>query len=165
MLYDFSLKKGDSILLYSLDPNTIVIGDLSSLVTEVGDTVLEESSDKRLRKWLRIEEFAEGGGDEDIWIEGIGSLRDGPLGSRFGLAGARDVLYKCFDDENIYYYNKNIPWYKDFSSSIHHLDEDSYAHTNKAEEANGIFDLSGKKVKTADPNQIYISNGKKYLSK
>ena len=60
LLYDFSLNKGDSILLYPLDPNTVVIGDLSSLVTEVGDTVLEESSDKRVRKWLRIDEFAEG---------------------------------------------------------------------------------------------------------
>ncbi len=119
LLYDFSLNKGDSILLYPLDPNTVVIGDfdLSSLVTEVGDTILEESSDKRVRKWLRIDEFAEGGGFNDTWIEGIGSLRGGPLGSRFNYTGGH-VLYKCFDDDNIYYINKDIPWQKDFASSI-----------------------------------------------
>ena len=163
LLYDFSLNKGDTIHLYPLDPNTIVIGDLSSLVTEAGDTVLEESSDKRVRKWLRIVDYAEGGGDEDIWIEGIGSLRNGPLGSRFGYAGVCNVLFKCFDDENIYYFNKDIPWYKEFASSIRQIDEDSDAHTNKANIE--IFDLTGKKVETETPGQIYISNGKKYLSK
>ena len=118
LLYDFSLNKGDSILLYPLDPNTVVIGDfdLSSLVTEVGDTILEESSDKRVRKWLRIDEFAEGGGFNDTWIEGIGSLRGGPLGSRFNYTGGH-VLFKCYDDDNIYYINKNIPWQNEFVPS------------------------------------------------
>jgi len=149
LLFDFSTNVSDT--LYQEIPYKLILDDdtlsaLPYLVKEVGDTILEESSDKRLRKWLSVCSLLHG--EEDIWIEGIGSMRFGPIGSRFGTSGASHILYKCFDEENIYYFNKNIPWYKELLSSIQPIENDNDTDSNKNEGVQGTYTLQGIKADT-----------------
>ncbi|MBR3092572.1 MAG: hypothetical protein IKG99_06055 [Bacteroidaceae bacterium] len=116
LLFNFAVSQGDTISLFPHYPELLNVEELSSLVTAVGDTILEDSSDKRVRKWVSVCEYDDGGGSQDIWIEGIGSLRGGPDGSLFSFSGGH-VLFKCYDDDNIYYINKNIPWQNEFVPS------------------------------------------------
>jgi len=155
LLFDFSVNKGDKISLFDFHPQLSPLTDLWTtddypiLVTEVGDTILEDSSDKRVRKWVRI--YSEWDEEEDTWIEGIGSLKGGPIGSELGIAGAVHYLYKCFDDENIYYFNKNIPWYNELLSSIQLIENDNDTDMNRNDGVQETYTLQG--IKTDTPSK------------
>jgi hypothetical protein len=148
LILDFAVNKGDTLLRYT--PSSEYSNYpmyYTLLVEDVGDTILENSSDKRLRKWVRVDDWGWG---EDIWVEGIGSLRGGPSGSQFDLAGVTYTLFKCFDDENIYYSNQTVPWDKNLILSIRNV-EDTEADCNRNDGVQETYTLQG--IKTDTPSK------------
>ncbi len=92
LFFDFGLKVGDAFTLW----------DEVCTVTAVRDTVINDIS----RKMLCLK----AGSLEDKWIEGIGSLTNGLFTDRFIIAGARDLLLCCHQDNGLIYMN---PEYND----------------------------------------------------
>ena len=141
-LFDFSVNNGDTLHLYTPGPGDIVDEELYTLsITGVSDTVMEDSSDRRVRKTVYVSYC----GEPEIWIEGIGSLTNGPFGCRFAPAGGINTLFKCFDDENIYYSDQTVPWDKNQILSIRNT-EDSETYSKKNEGVQGTYTLQGIKI-------------------
>ena len=150
LIFDFSVNKGDTIhhfLPYMADDP---LSEDHYMVTAVGDTVLERSSDKRVRKWVYVI-YPYGNYRGDLWIEGIGSLSNGPVGSQFDFAGSRSVLFKCFDDSNIYYNDQTVPWDKNLISSINKIDDDKDTDSKRTGSDRRIYTLQG--IKTDAPSK------------
>ncbi len=150
LIFDFSVNKGDTIhhfLPYMADDP---LSEDHYMVTAVGDTVLERSSDKRVRKWVYVI-YPYGNYRGDLWIEGIGSLSNGPVGSQFDFAGSRSVLFKCFDDSNIYYNDQTVPWDKNLISSINKIDDDKDTDSKRTGSDRRIYTLQG--IKTDTPSK------------
>ena len=150
LIFDFSVNKGDTIhhfLPYMADDP---LSEDHYMVTAVGDTVLERSSDKRVRKWVYVI-YPYGNYRGDLWIEGIGSLSNGPVGSQFDFAGSRSVLFKCFDDSNIFYNDQTVPWDKNLISSINKIDDDKDTDSKRTGSDRRIYTLQG--IKTDAPSK------------
>ena len=150
LIFDFSVNKGDTIhhfLPYMADDP---LSEDHYMVTAVGDTVLERSSDKRVRKWVYVI-YPYGNYRGDLWIEDIGSLSNGPVGSQFDFAGSRSVLFKCFDDSNIYYNDQTVPWDKNLISSINKIDDDKDTDSKRTGSDRRIYTLQG--IKTDAPSK------------
>ena len=89
---------------------TIECGEsLNFRVTAVTDTILTSSSDRTRRKCIYLEctddSFA-----NDVWVEGIGSLRFGIEGNLALAVGSKATLIKCTSDEEVLYLNPNQEW-------------------------------------------------------
>jgi len=153
LIFDFSVNKGDTIFRYR-NVQGEKKEEMPYLVTEVGDTILEGMTDKRVRKYVHVAMLYSNSGswaENDTWIEGIGSLKNGPIGSLFdNFMGSRRVLFKCFDDENIYYSNQTVPWDKNLILSIRNV-EDTEADCNRNDGVQETYTLQG--IKTDTPSK------------
>lgn len=105
LLMDFSMQEGD---VYRFDDDYYDVHPY--VVTAVSDTILENSFDRKPRKCIYLSRIANGeilteDYHRDVWIEGIGSMKDGLMGMEcFQLSGARQLM-KCTEHGNIIYYN------------------------------------------------------------
>ena len=147
---DFSLQEGD---LYCLDN-----GCSEYYVTAVSDTILENSTDKKLRKCIHLSRIVNGeimyeDYNCDIWIEGIGSVKYGLIGMYGDMPGGSSRLIKCTQQENVIYQ------YDDATSSVHNI-------VRQIEDDNKYIDLQGRRLDSQSRNKgIYIQNGKKVVVK
>ena len=147
---DFSLKEGD---IYSQEE------EHEYLVMSVSDTILENSTDKKVRRCLRLGWILSDNSIStelrDTWIEGVGSLTNGLTGMyELGLPGGFNKLMKCTQQTATIYENK---------------DETTLINTveRQPEKNDKFFDLQGRQLTTLPPMQrgFYIRNGKKYVVK
>ena len=95
MLYDFSMQVGDTIYMY---------GEYM-VVIETGETIVNGEPRQQV-----VLEYPWGGGESEIWIEGIGSLY-GIIdsGSLFLVGGSTDLL--CYyEDGDLIWQNSNPNW-------------------------------------------------------
>lgn len=143
---DFSLQVGDKFdcIIFS-DPEDYVI---TFVVTAVSDTIMQSSSDKKLRKCFHLQSEALPQLSE-IWVEGIGSLRYGLLGFTyyFEKVGAIPRFVKCVKDDEILYNNEII------------TDIQPQKISKNLYDNNTIYDLNGHSILQAQKG-IYIQNGK-----
>lgn len=153
LLMDFSLTKGETAVCYRGENN-----DVEYVVEAVTDTVLPESTDLFRRKCLHVHNTSDPK-DTDVWVEGIGSMKYGIMCWNVDDKKGRSALASCKQGDFVLM--------EDSTKIIQEttIIDEIFRERNKVEEDKGIFDLSGKKVDTERPNHIYISNGKKYLSK
>ena len=96
---DFSLQAGDVFRYESYE----------YIVTVVSDTLFENAADRRPRKCIHLNRYFEGevlSGEfhEDVWIEGIGSLKFGLMGMGWaGYVGGSCQLYRCTQQGKVIY--------------------------------------------------------------
>ncbi len=147
---DLSLQTGDKFdcQFYSNPKDTV----LTFVVTAASDTILESSTDKKVRRCIHIlsENYPK---LSEIWIEGIGSLKYGLLGFTyyFEMVGAIPKMIKCVDDDMILYKY-------DVVTDIKHQKFSKNVFNNT------IYDLNGRKMRQPRKG-IYIHKGKKQISK
>ena len=103
---DFSLQVGGVFQPYEE-------GGSSYVVTAVSDTILENSFDRKPRKCIHLSRTINGEiyyeeWHREVWIEGIGSLRDGLLGTT-EYGGASHQLIKCTQRGNVIYQYDDTP--------------------------------------------------------
>ena len=103
---DFSLQVGGVFQPYEE-------GGSSYVVTAVSDTILENSFDRKPRKCIHLSRTINGEiyyeeWHREVWIEGIGSLRDGLLGTT-EYGGASHQLIKCTQQGNVIYQYDDTP--------------------------------------------------------
>lgn len=144
---DFSLQVGNVFQLYEE-------GSSSYVVTAVSDTILENSFDRKPRKCIHLSRTINGEifyeeWNREVWIEGIGSLRDGLLGTT-EYGGASHQLIKCTQQGNIIYQY-------DDATSVQGIKEQPLEDVS-------IYNLAGQKV-NASYKGIVIRNGKKVIVK
>ena len=97
---DFSLHVGDE---YRLDDYSHTY-----IVTEVSDTILENSFDRKPRRCIHLSltlngEIISGDYYRDVWIEGIGSVKYGQMGMHGNMPGGSCLLMKCTQPEGVIY--------------------------------------------------------------
>lgn len=86
--FDFSLEVGDTFLL----------NDISRSVTSTGNILLNGINCKTLS--------LKNGNEEDIWVEGIGSLITGIFSDSFVSAGGKYLLLCCHQENTLLYMNE-----------------------------------------------------------
>lgn len=146
---DFSLNRGDVFQLsMSSDPN-----DRSDFtVTEMSDVVLENSADQTPRKCLHLQPEGMLGWDE-VWIEGIGSLTGGLMGTAiYRASGTYPNLMRCVDNDKLLFE------YGTTTSMAQPPIKHSVASSR-------IHDLQGRRVNSLSAKGIYIQNGRKVVVK
>ena len=144
---DFSLQVGGVFQPYEE-------GGRSYVVTAVSDTILENSFDRKPRKCIHLSRTINGEiyyeeWHREVWIEGIGSLRDGLLGTT-EYGGASHQLIKCTQQGNVIYQYDN-------TTSVHGIKHQPIHKTH-------TFNLAGQRVNTSYKG-IVIQNGKKVIVK
>jgi len=147
---DFSLQVGNKFdCRFSFDSKDTI---LTFVVTTASDTILDSSTDKKVRRCIHIlsESYPK---LSEIWIEGIGSLEYGLLGFTyyFEKVGAIPKMIKCVDDDMILYKY-------DVVTDIKHQKFSKNVFNDT------IFDLNGRKIRQPRKG-IYIHKGKKQISK
>ena len=142
---DFSLQVGDVFELNEEDEDLFV-------VTAVSDTILENSIDRMPRKCIHLSLSINGETlyDEwarDVWIEGIGSVKKGVMGTN-GSGGTIQQLIKCTQQDNV----------------IYQYDDETSVQGIKQQPLDDvpIYNLAGQKV-DASYKGIVIQNGKKRI--
>lgn len=157
-IMDFARDVGDILTLGSSSDGEN--SGVDFMVTNVSDTILESSTDKRPRRCLHLQSRVNSD-EKDVWVEGIGSLYYGITGIVMGShSGSIPRLMKCNEDEVILFqYNEN-------ETSVRSV------VSNKVRRKEICHDLQGRKLKTrskkdgdAFPLGIYIQNGKKFVMK
>lgn len=101
---DFSLQLGDIFELNEED-------NFPFIVTAVSDTVLENSFDRKPRKCIHLAQFFNGeilpeDGYHDVWIEGVGSVKKGVMGTN-ASSGSIQQLVRCTQQGNVIYQYDN----------------------------------------------------------
>ena len=149
LLMDFSMQEGD---VYRFDDDEDAP---AYIVTAVSDTILENSFDRKPRKCIHLARRFNGeilteDYHRDVWIEGIGSMKDGLMGMEFfHLSGSRQLL-KCTQQGKVIYQN-------DDATSVQGIKEQPLADTVN-------YNLAGQKA-NASYKGIVIQNGKKVIMK
>lgn len=90
LVFDFSMKVGESIIFHKAKYTVIA----------VGDTLINNS--------LYRTHILKGTFGEDKWIEGIGSLTGGLFPDRFMLDGIGYLLLSCYQGDELLYINSNV---------------------------------------------------------
>ena len=103
---DFSLQEGDVFELNEEDYPPYV-------VTAISDTILENSFDRKPRKCIHLSQSINGeiiyeDWASDIWIEGIGSVKKGVMGTN-ASSGSIQQLIKCTQQGNVIYQYDDTP--------------------------------------------------------
>ena len=91
LLYDYSMEVGDSII--------VSYGGIMTVIETGTENILGEE-----RKRLVLREMTDG--YEDIWIEGIGSVKNGYL-----YPGVPDLIVDAGSDYSCYYNENQGDWY------------------------------------------------------
>ena len=115
------------------------------------DTIL--SNDIMRRRWWFT---------DDIWVEGIGSLKTGPFGDG-GLANGTNRggrLFAVYDgDECIFTLD-------DFTKEAYHSEPNDIKAVLVSNSNNGLFDLQGRRIQGEPQGQgVSVKNGKKIIMK
>ena len=110
---DWSEWKNDGYVGEGNDGKPYEEGGSSYVVTAVSDTILENSFDRKPRKCIHLSRTINGEiyyeeWHREVWIEGIGSLRDGLLGTT-EYGGASHQLIKCTQQGNVIYQYDDTP--------------------------------------------------------
>lgn len=145
---DFSLQIDD--VYYPDNGNS-----LPYVVTAVLDTILENSSDRKPRKCIRLShylngEILSGEYNRDIWIEGIGSVKNGLMGTR-DLDGGFNLLMKCTKQEEVIYQ------YGD-ATSVQEIKQ-------QPSDDKKIYNLEGHRLEAVPSKGIFIQNRRKRVAK
>lgn len=144
---DFSLQVGDVFELNEEDYPPFV-------VTAVSDTILENSFDRKPRRCIHLSmningEIVYEDWASDIWIEGIGSVKKGVMGTD-ASSGSIQQLIKCTQQGNVIYLYDN-------TTSVQGIRQQPIDKTH-------TFNLAGQRV-NASYKGIVIQNGKKVIVK
>ena len=142
---DFSLLVGDVIRKD---------GPRSWVVTAVTDTILGNSVDKTPRRCIYLSRSFNGellseDYNRDVWIEGIGSLRYGPVGLEGDKPGASSTLINCTQQGRVIYQYEE-------ATSVPQIRQ-HHADTGKA------YDLQGRRMAGEPERGIYIRDGRKVV--
>lgn len=148
LLMDFSALEGDSIPYY--------LGGMATYlrVENVTDTVFVYSSDKQTRKCVYVKDI--GSDENDVWVEGIGSLKYGiePFFME-PITGGVPLLIRCTKNNEILYEHPNATIILDVSSP-YIQDIVSFSAT---------YDLQGRRLTGKPAKGLYIQNGRKMIAK
>lgn len=148
---DLSLKVGDKIGYYDLlDTDCEVIFGIVAIA--VSDTILDSSTDKVRRKCVYVQ--VEGIPSlNDVWIEGIGSMKKGIYGVwQTMAAGSFNQMMNCTDGDIVIYLSDTPQG----ETGI----EETRASVSVVESP--YYTLSGIRI-TKPQSGIYIQNGKKVI--
>ena len=143
LAYDFSHNIGDKVTITnfydSKDPR------YTFNIINISDSVLASSTDKLQRKCLYEQ--------QDIWIEGIGSLSYGLRGALLcTYSGAKQTFVECRDKDNILYENPDAKT----------LDNECI-QIKRPSNSISLFDLQGRRINGQPQKGMYIQNGKKFV--
>ncbi|MBO5549715.1 MAG: leucine-rich repeat domain-containing protein [Prevotella sp.] len=151
-IMDFNLQKGDVFQQYGQEYST-----QPYIVTAVSDTIISNSTEKKVRKVIYLTNLRDPDDPErqEVWIEGVGSLNGGIMGTynQAAIGGVYKVL-KCTAHGNVLLENGSVP--TDISTTLHH-----------GKQHNGLksFNLKGQQVPVLPSKGIVIQNDKKYIVK
>ena len=112
-IMDFTLKVGDELQVY---------GDVTYKVIAVSDTLMGNVPDCHLRHCIYVKD--KNSGEEDCWVEGIGSLKYGISGIMSQADGSIPRLLQCAQNgRNLYWCGNEISeasveWPADMTSRI-----------------------------------------------
>lgn len=147
LMYDWGLKVGDTCVVYN--PLT----DDSTQSSTLRCTEIKESQGVGNWKLMTMEVIGEDNSNPTgIWICGLSSAMGILYNNTFGLDGSGAVLKEVKKDGLVIYTNET-------------------AETIRIDEQNGLdsdsrtYDLTGRKVDSPQPGNIYIHNGQKILIK
>lgn len=145
---DFSLQIND---VYDPDNGN----SLPYVVTAVLDTILENSSDRKSRKCIHLShylngEILSGEYNRDIWIEGIGSVKNGLMGTR-DLDGGFNLLMKCTKQEEVIYQ------YGD-ATSVQEIKQ-------KPSDDKKFYNLEGHRLEAVPSKGFFIQNRRMRVAK
>ena len=150
---DFTKTAGDSIITQA-DRWTPWLYDILS----VSDTVLVNSTDQQVRKYMLVKSPWRLSLTEDIWIEGIGSVTTGIDNCVLGYhKGGFSQLIKCYVGDEVLYehaFDKKTPQF-------------TYLGIDKVVNGSSpsvYTDLQGRRVKTPTRG-VYIRDGRKVVVK
>ena len=144
---DFSMQVGDVFDLNEED-------ELPYVVTAVSDTILENSFDRKPRRCIHLSQSFYGeiineDWASDIWIDGIGSVKKGVMGTN-ASSGTIQQLIKCTQHGNVIYQC-------DDATSVLGIKEQPLEDVS-------IYNLAGQKI-NASYKGIVIRKGKKVIVK
>ena len=148
VVMDFSLKEGD-VFDYSFHKW------ITYKVTAVNDTILPGASDGRPRKCLHLSDLYCPEDINDVWVEGIGSLRFYiDLYDPWEFIGSVRHFLKCVEGDRVLYQNPTISGIQLPKQPV------------TVKPAPFLYDLQGRRL-TVEPQQkgVYIRGGKKYIMK
>lgn len=147
---DFTKTAGDSIMTEACEGTPWLYDILS-----VSDTVLANSTDKQIRKNMRVK-AAWRPFTDDIWIEGVGSVTSGIEDYVLGEnVGGFCQLIKCYVDDKVFYeheFDKNTPQYVSLGIS---------SRFDSKQQHQALFDLQGRRVEGQPRSGVYIQDGRK----
>ena len=146
---DFSLPAGDSI---EVDAN--IWDPWLYDIMAVSDTMLDSSTDRVVRHYMKVKSAWHEFLTDDIWIEGIGSVTTGVDYAVLGLTiGGFSQLAKCFVGDQILYdhpFDQQIPLMVE--KVVGNLKDDA------------VYDLQGRCLSEKPRRGLYIQDGRKYVA-
>lgn len=146
LVYDFGAAAGDTILAYDIGmegdsmPHKLVVDRVDSLMTGGGT----------LRK-ISFHYYLDNGLFEDVWIEGVGSMRDPTWNIDHGkYNSAVSYVSKCYVGDFLLY---------------EYQDADGVGSVCAGEDENTVvmYDLGGRVIGKKPTYGVYIMGGKKYV--
>ncbi len=137
LLLDFSMETGE----------TFNKAGTQWSVTAVSDTILDSSTDRRVRRCLNVAD-TENTNRTDFWIEGIGSLSTGLVRSD-DLEGAVPHLVSCMEG------TVSLFVFQSISSGVASVPQ------LRTIDKSSSYDLQGRRLKGIPQRGMYIKDGKK----
>ena len=150
MSMDFGLKVGDTY-----QQKDMAGFCLNYEVTSVGDTVVDSSTDKTTRKVIHLKcmNYPDDSRFHEVWVEGIGSLSDGPFGAYNKTAtGQLTQTVKCTEGAETLIDQL-------VASAISTVMKSETKYTDK------MFNLQGQQLNGLATKGVVVRKGKKYVSR
>lgn len=153
---DFNSQVGDTLHLGFVNQISAITPVFSFLVTDVTDAIFDEITDDKSRRcWSlnRINNITplDSVRDNDIYIEGIGSIYRGIMTNveRTNKRRNKSILVECLQNGEIVYLADE--------TAVH----DKYSIPSTIR--NEIYDLTGRHLTVPPSHGIYIQNGRKFV--
>jgi hypothetical protein len=152
-IMDFALSMGEQLVMTVSEYNEVIREDTFTVVA-VSDTILESSTDKRLRHCVYVKDKI---GYDDCWVEGIGSLRYGlNIYRNYAICNdaVQQLIWCAVGDETLYY-----------AKGTNGIENKPVASKARFEKASPLLDLQGRPVVGTPKRGIYVKDGRKYVVK
>lgn len=143
LIMDFSATAGDIVKVR----DHYIVESVEYLVESVSDTIIRNSDDASMRRCLYLQGVRYKA--NELWIEGVGSLKYGIEGDMLLTGGSRPTLIKCSDGGKVLYQHS------DYNLSVDNLSTES--------EPQQSYDLQGRRVNKTSCSGIYIQEGRKWV--
>ena len=144
---NFSMQVGDMMdLMGNGDENDVVVA------TAVTDTIIDSSTDGAVRRCIHVHGIVNAELD-DVWVEGIGSLKHGIRGTWTAKTAATELL-RCSKGDDILYQSAAL-----VPTQI------SPVTATVTPTSSAVYDLHGRRVKGQPTHGIYIQQGRKHVVK